>query len=276
VHLVQNPRGLPGGGVGEAVAERLRHGRLHRDVPAGLRSVPDHCRLVVGQFAKAGDRSRIGVPEVDVHAGDVSGVAVSCLECNGGAPVAALRAEALVAECQDRGDNGVGRRVRPPARHRRGGAEPEPRQGRDDHVEGIGRIAAVPRGVGEWPDHVVELHDRARPAVHEHQGSSVRMRGPRVDQVDRHTVDDDADVVERIQAVRDARHVVSVAPVIEDPAHDIDRDALAPVVDDLGLGQADPRQPQAQVCHLIGCERRDHGFRGPGLVLAQRVLRKLL
>ena len=48
-------------------------------------------------------------------------------------------------------------------------AEAEPGQRGDHDVEGVGRVAAVRGGVGQRADQVVELEDRAGPAVHEDQ-----------------------------------------------------------------------------------------------------------
>ncbi len=52
-------------------------------------------------------------------------------------------------------------------------------EGGDHQVEGVGRVAAVGRRVGQRADHVEELDDRARPAVGEDQRQRVLGSGER-------------------------------------------------------------------------------------------------
>ncbi len=91
-------------------------------------------------------------------------------------PIAALGPEARIAEVlhqageQRRHAHHVHTRLRRPL------GKPVPRQRRHEQVEGVLRVPAVGRRVGQRPDDVDELDDRARPAVHEEQR---QRRGPR-------------------------------------------------------------------------------------------------
>ena len=50
------------------------------------------------------------------------------------------------------------------------------RQRGDDEVDGVGRVAAMRGRVGERSQHPLELHDRPRPAVQQHQRDGGRLR----------------------------------------------------------------------------------------------------
>ncbi|MCD6059687.1 MAG: hypothetical protein K0Q89_3217 [Thermomicrobiales bacterium] len=91
--------------------------------------------------------------------------------------VSALDTIALVTESGHQlgeclGDAAVG-----PSSLTERGRKPVTRNGRNDDMKGIGRIAAVRRGVGQRSDEVHELDERARPAMDEHQWSGVRLAG---------------------------------------------------------------------------------------------------
>ena len=93
-----------------------------------------------------------------------------------GAEVPALRAVALVAEAAHQRDPGRRRALRAPAPVLQRGREPEPRERRDDQVEGDRGIGAVRPRVGQRADQVGELDDRARPSVGQDQRYGVRLR----------------------------------------------------------------------------------------------------
>ena len=115
------------------------------------------------------------------------------------APVAALRAEAVVAEPEhellprrrDAADvpSGLRRLVGPAVAGQR----------RHDEVERVGRVAAVRDRIGERPDHLQELDDRSRPAVGHHQRQRVGLRRAHVEEVDAEAVDRRAELRERVE-----------------------------------------------------------------------------
>ena len=148
--LLDDPRRLRRRRVDEAVAERLRARRLLGGVA--------HAPLAV--ILEAGDRRLLGLGEllavtaarahrdhvqVDAHA------VVRVLHAERGGdrrtPVAALRAEAVVAECGHQLGPGVGDALDAPPGAPRLVAEPVAGHRRADDVERIGRIAAVLGGI---------------------------------------------------------------------------------------------------------------------------------
>ena len=76
-----------------------------------------------------------------------------------------------------------------PARPADRDREAKARDRRDDHVERIGRVAAVSARVGQRTDQVDEVDDRARVTVPEDEGHRTRLRRPDVDEMDRLAVD---------------------------------------------------------------------------------------
>jgi hypothetical protein len=91
--------------------------------------------------------------------------AIACWFSAAGAPVAALRAVALVPEPRHQlRPGGSDPRDAPPSVCGLS-AEPVARQRRTDHVECVLRGASVSGRIGERADHLEELDDRARPTV---------------------------------------------------------------------------------------------------------------
>jgi hypothetical protein len=76
----------------------------------------------------------------------------------------------------------------------------EPGQRWDDHVK---RRCLRRLWLGQGPDDVEVLDDRARPTLSEHQRQSVRPRRPDVDEVDLGPVDLGHELGEGIQAALD-------------------------------------------------------------------------
>ena len=145
--------------------------------------------------------------------GAVLGVGERELRRHDGAPVAALRAVAVVAE---RGHE-LGPRARdapgvPAALGRRARERvPGNRRARRRGTRRPGRRRA--RRVGERPDHVEELDERARPAVREDERERVGLGRARVEEVHAGAVDLGEEVVELVEARLASAPVVVVAPV---------------------------------------------------------------
>ena len=176
--------------------------------------------------------------------------ACSCASCavTDRAPVAAVHGERSVAEDvahqshPQRGggthrDTGLGQWAR----------QRVSRQRRYDHVEGVGRIAAVRPRIAQRPDHAVEVPERPRPAVCQHQRQCVRRRAPGVDVVDRHVVEHDAVVLELVERALERGEVEFVAPVRERVPHPLLVRTVAPVVVAVVTGPPRARQTVAEI-----------------------------
>ena len=178
------------------------------------------------------------------------------------APVAALRAVAVVAEARHQlGPRGARCAATFQPGLRRPVAEAVARQRRAHDVERVGRVAAVRDRIGERADDLVELDDRARPAVGDHERQRVRLRGPHVEEVDAEAVELGAELRERVEARLGRPPVVLRRPVRAQLLHVRERDALRPVVDGLGLGPAGASQPLPEVDEIlvrdVDAERHD-------------------
>ena len=106
-----------------------------------------------------------------------------------GAPVAALRDEAGVAEPLHQRDPGGGDPRRVPARRRRPGGEAVAGDRGDHDVERVRRGPAISGGIGQRPDDLELLDDRARPAVGDDDRQRIFMPRADVDEVDVEPVD---------------------------------------------------------------------------------------
>jgi hypothetical protein len=63
----------------------------------------------------------------------------------------------------------------------------EPRQRRHDHIEGVGRVPAETRRVGEHRDYLMEAVERVGPAVQEQDRHGMGTLAALVDEVDPET-----------------------------------------------------------------------------------------
>jgi hypothetical protein len=159
-------------------------------------------------------------------------------------PVAAVCAEPLVPEhCHQvgprpRGTSGI------PAWFAGPFAEPKPGERWDDHVEGVFGGTTVRDGIGERSENVLELEDRARPAVREHQRKRVRLGR-------RHMPERDVQPVEGYPIVRDRvppllqRSPVVLPPGFQQRLQAIELEALGRVY--FRFGEPDPVEPRAEV-----------------------------
>ena len=155
-----------------------------------------------------------------MRADQLLGVLVRELRGDRRAPVTAVHGEGSVAEDvahqshpQRRGgahrDAGLRQRARQRVSRQRG----------HDHVEGVGRIAAVRLRIAQRTDHAVEVPERPRPAMRQHQRQRVRRRAPGMDVVDRHVVEHDAVVLPLIERILERSEIELVAPVGEGLLH---------------------------------------------------------
>ena len=136
-------------------------------------------------------------------------------------------------------------------------------------MEGVLGAPAVGDGVGQGLDDLVELRERARPAVGQDQRERVGLGRPPVHEVDVEAVDAGLELVEPVEPPLLGPPVELVAPVLDElPQVGLVHPELPP--DALGLvGHAGAREPLLQVGqHVVGDvdgERLD-GVAGGGLV----------
>ena len=83
-----------------------------------------------------------------------------------------------------------------------------------DHVEGVGRVAAMGAGVGERADHPQELHGRAGPAVGQQQRERAGLCRPDVQEMDRLTVDRGDELRDLVERRLGGPPVVAGPPVL--------------------------------------------------------------
>jgi hypothetical protein len=83
--------------------------------------------------------------------------------------------------------------------------EPEPRERGGDHGEGVGRLPAVGPRVREPTDDLVELDDRAGPAVECQQGHGVGLGRAGMDEVDPLAIDGGGELGCRLSLASHAR-----------------------------------------------------------------------
>ena len=144
-------------------------------------------------------------------------------------------------------------------------------RGRDDR-EGVGGIAAEAAGIGQARDQLVELPDRAGPAVREQQRVRIRADAGLVDEVQVDARERDLELLERVELRLLGAPVEAVAPVLDERAQIVQVRAVGP----LGAGNlvrpAGAREPAAQVVqNLVGDveserlgHRLDHASLPPG------------
>jgi hypothetical protein len=170
--LLEDPGGLAGGRVDEPVAHRLRAGALLLRVARVLVRVVLHARER-GLLGRRQVVHRVGVRRHDRHVEMDRGAVVGILDADARrdhrAPVTALCEVAVVAESLHELGPDVGDLLHAPARLCGLAREAVARKRRTHDVKGVLGIAAVSRRVRERTDHLLELHDRAGPAVGQQQ-----------------------------------------------------------------------------------------------------------
>src|SRR5262245_3249564 len=114
-------------------------------------------------------------------------------------------------------------------------------------MEGVGGPAAVSFGLGEPRNDVEEFDDRAGPPVHHQQWEGVYVRGARLDEVDQLAVDPSAEVRKLVESRFLRAPVVRIAPVLHQITNVLDWNAVLPAGVLHLIGEAGPRQAEAQV-----------------------------
>ena len=244
--LLEDPCRLAGGRVDEAVAERLRPGRLLLGVarvPLGVVLAARRGRAAPRRVGSPSSFGRAPIARVTWIAGAVLGVGARRSPWS---PPSPSRRPGRRSG-RSRGRPSVVRQ-----RVARSSATPQPVVGRlageaeagqrrGDDVEGVRGVAAVRGRVGERLDHLVELDDRARPAVGDQQRQRVGWGERTWMKCSPASSSPSTGVVnwsKRLSCGLAGPPVVAVGPVLADVLDVGQRRALRPVVDQFALGPA--------------------------------------
>src|SRR6185369_5305577 len=114
-------------------------------------------------------------------------------------------------------------------------------------VEGIAGVAAMGSRVGERADDLLELRDRARPAVSDDERERRWAGAPRVDEMDAEPADGGAEVRKPVQTRLGGAPVVAVAPVGDQLPHVGELRSVVPARAGDLVGEARARQALAQI-----------------------------
>jgi len=139
-------------------------------------------------------------------------------------------------------------------------------QGGGHQIEGVGLAGAVGGGVGEGPDELQLLDDRARPAVGDDQRQRVAMAGADVEEVDVEAVELGHELGQDVQPGLEFAPVVDRRPGAGQVLHGGQRHPLGVVVDRLTLGPPGRIDPPAQPLQVLLSnthpKRTDRGILG--------------
>ncbi len=228
---------LTHGRIDQSVAQCLRPGGLLLGIagaPLSVLGQRGQCPLLLRSWI----RHRFSRGPTDRHV-QVNGRAVAAvspyLRGHSRAPVPALGAVAVVAKAQHQRLPGLGDPLDAPPGAGGLAGESIPRQRRTDDMEGVLGATAVSRRIGQRLDHLVKLHDRARPAVGDHQREGVVVRRPLMDEMNVQPVDLGDELVKAVERGLARPPVVVVGPVAGQVAGVPQRNALAPVVHAFGF-----------------------------------------
>ncbi len=249
--LLHDPRGQPRRGVAEPEGEGLRPRALD---PLIARLLPLEAREVgeVLLLLGSGIGRRLDVAaereQVDVDADEPLRISKRQSGGDEAAPVAALRAPALVAQHvgHQRGER-VGHLDDPEARLARGVGETVAGQRRRDHRERIGGVAAEARGIGEHGDDLVELPHRARPPVGDQERQRPGAAALLVDEMEVDAGHLRDELAERVEPGLVRAPVVAVLPVGDELLHVGEAGAIGPLLPGSLIRPAHAGQPLAQV-----------------------------
>ena len=252
--LLDDPRRLPRGRVVESVAQGLGLRSLDLRVSVLLAGVVGLARQRTLELLRRNARRRVihagrrlGHHHVDVQPGDLLRVLEGVPPADDAAPVAALRAVALVSEPRHQLRVDVGDLLGAEARFARLVGETVAGHRRRHDVKRVGRVAAVRGRVGQRADHLQELGHRPGPPVGDDERQRILFGGALVDEVDVEPIDHGLILIQRVEAPLRRPPVELVAPVGDQVGHVAElRPVVPPDVLQL-IGQAGARQPLAQI-----------------------------
>ena len=164
-----------------------------------------------------------------------------------GAPVAALRPVAGVAETLHQLRPGPGDAVGTPARRGRLTGKPVARQRRYHHIECVRGVPAVRGGIGERLDDLQLLDDRAGPPVRDDEWQRRVVVRANMDEMNVEPVDLGQELRQRVQLCLAPPPVVLCRPIIGECLHRGEVHALGIVCDGLPLRQSCRGYAPAQV-----------------------------
>ena len=158
------------------------------------------------------------------------------------------------------------------------------RQGRDDDIERIGLVCTMRRRVGQRPDDLHLLDERARPAMRDDERQGALVLRADVDEVDVQPIDLGQEVRKGVHRGFEGAPVVVPRPIARQGLRRPEPNALRDVVDVLPLGPAGRLDPATQVVEVrlrgLEAERTDRDSVGPdggfAAVVATSVIRGLL
>src|SRR5690606_38094705 len=122
--------------------------------------------------------------------------------------------------------------------------------------EGVCGVTTVLRRIAERTDDLLELADRARPAVRDDERQRLRSDAALVDEVDLEPADLGAELLELVEPRLGRTPVELVAPVRDQLAHGVEVRAVAPARAGDLVGKARAREALAQV-RQDGIRNRD-------------------
>ena len=166
------------------------------------------------------------------------------------APITPLRTKAFIAERAHQFGGDIGHL--PNAKARLTGAERQAvtwQRGRN-HGEGVRRIAAKGRRIGQARDDVEKLKDRARPAVKQQQQHRLWTLAGDMERMDIDPGDGHLDLRKAVEPGLLCPPVETIAPIGDDIAQIADIGAIGPRRIRRLIGQACQREPRLQIGDL--------------------------
>src|SRR5205823_12330715 len=134
-------------------------------------------------------------------------------------------------------------------------------RGRDDR-EGVRRVAAEARGIGQHRQEPLELDDGARPAVREEERQGLSAHARLVDEVKLDPADLDGELAKAVQPGLVHAPLVLRPPVLDQLPHVSEARAVAPAGLRRLVGPADALEPGAEVReHRVGHLDRERSWR---------------
>jgi hypothetical protein len=166
------------------------------------------------------------------------------------APIAALRDVARIPETPHEDVPRTANPLEAPARFGRLRREAKPGQRWDDDVEGVLRLAAIPRRIGERTDELDLLEHRARPAMRDDQRHRAGVTRAHVDEMNVDAVDGRRELRKCVQLRLALSPVVPGRPIPDESLELGKRRTLGSIGDGLLAGPPRRREPSLQAREL--------------------------